>query len=276
MTQNFDNRTRAFADVVTIDAWHKAFDGGTKEVDLHADIVFGIGRVGGEVDSPVRFRLSVKRAELVVVIPSTEPLSVNREKVSRDSPEAIGTMTHVFEDTSRKGIGANISASATGSKPKFSAGVTGMIATNSAVNRKLEVTSAVRLFTVTQSKSEDGFYRWTIETQARDALEGRPWDSSEPRLTLIDNRRDRMRGLEPTVRIEVRCRREDLVIEDIELKDEKLWDTVKSSVGFRNKLAAAESYIRSQLVAMGLEVKNIEDKFGHLTIASVTAASLST
>ena len=63
MSQNFDNRKRSFADVVTIDAWHQAFDDQNSIVDLHADVVFGTARAGGETDSPVRFRLSVKRAE---------------------------------------------------------------------------------------------------------------------------------------------------------------------------------------------------------------------
>lgn len=74
MSQNADNRKRAFADVVSIDAWHDSFSEAYASVDLHADVVFGTARVGGECDSPIRFRLSVKRAEVVIVIPNTEPV----------------------------------------------------------------------------------------------------------------------------------------------------------------------------------------------------------
>ena len=42
--------------------------------DLHADVVFGVARVGGEADSPVRFRLSIKRAGIIVLIPESEPV----------------------------------------------------------------------------------------------------------------------------------------------------------------------------------------------------------
>jgi hypothetical protein len=72
MTNNFDNRKRAFADVVTIDAWHDSFSGDHAKVDLHVDVAFGTARVGGEMEAPVRFRLSAKRAEVIVIIPESE------------------------------------------------------------------------------------------------------------------------------------------------------------------------------------------------------------
>jgi hypothetical protein len=78
----------------------------------------------------------------------------------------------------------------------------------------------------------------------------------------------------PTVRVEVKCRREDLIIEDLEIKDETLWQAAKRKAGFKNRLAAAESYIREHLSKEGLEVKNIEDVFGTVTLGSVTAESV--
>jgi hypothetical protein len=44
MSRNADNRKRAFADVVTIDAWHEGFSDNRPRVDLHADVVFGTAR----------------------------------------------------------------------------------------------------------------------------------------------------------------------------------------------------------------------------------------
>jgi hypothetical protein len=93
------SRKRAFADVVTIDAWHDAFNDQTSAADLHADVVFGTARVGGETDAPVRFRLSVKRAEVVVVIPEAEPVAVDRKSVSRDAPDLQGKFTEVVEQS---------------------------------------------------------------------------------------------------------------------------------------------------------------------------------
>jgi len=94
-------------------------------------------------------------------------------------------------------------------------------------------------------------------------------------MRLTDTRRNRTKGIAPVVRLEVRCRREDLLIEDLEIKDEGLWASVKEKAGFMNRMAAAESYIRDQLTSLGLEVGNIEDKFGRLSLASVIAHSQS-
>ena len=42
----------------------------------------------------------------------------------------------------------------------------------------------------------------------------------------------------------------------------------------KNRLAAAESYIRDRLQEEGLEVRNIDDAFGELLMGSVTAEAL--
>ena len=97
MVNNSENRRRAFADVVTIDAWHESFGPEVGTADLHADVVFGVARVGGETDSPVRFRLSIKRAEIIVLIPESEPVRVDKRSVSRDSPASKGHLTQVVE-----------------------------------------------------------------------------------------------------------------------------------------------------------------------------------
>jgi hypothetical protein len=97
MRGNTDNRKRAFADVVTIDAWHNEFNDECKTADLHADVVFGTARLGGEAASQVRFRLSIKRAEIVVIVPELEPLSVAKTSVSRDAPEFQAKKTGTIE-----------------------------------------------------------------------------------------------------------------------------------------------------------------------------------
>jgi hypothetical protein len=141
-------------------------------------------------------------------------------------------------------------------------------------NRKLETSTTVDFMKVTQSKTADDHYRWTIEARRTRTLEGRPWDGvKEPRLKLIDQRKDRSKGIPPSVRVEVRCRREDLIIEDLEVKDETVWKSLKSKVGFANRLAAAESYIRERLAEEGFEISNVNDIFSELVLGSATAES---
>jgi len=272
MSKNSDNRKRAFADVVTIEAWHDEFDDGHPKADLHTDVVFGTARVGGEPESPVRFRLSVKRAEVVVIIPELEPVSVDRTSVSRDSPELEGRLTKVVEQTNQahaKGVlSASITRAGLGGGASAEAGAEASIS----ASEKLEVSATVQFVIVTQSKTAEGHYRWSIEPRATKVLKGRPWDAvKQPRLKLIDKRRDRSTGIPPTVRVEVRCRREDLHIGQLEIKDENLWETVKRRAGFHNRMAAAESYIRDRLLEEGLDVRNIGDIFGELTLGSTIA-----
>jgi hypothetical protein len=87
------NRKRIFADVVTVDAWHPTFSVASPTVDLHADVVFRVARLGAETDSPVRFRLAIKRAEVVVVIPPNEPVGILKASVAREQSIRKGTLT---------------------------------------------------------------------------------------------------------------------------------------------------------------------------------------
>ena len=84
MITNSHNRKRIFTDLVSIEAWHKEFTDKRRKVDLHADVVFMTARVGGEKESKVRFRLSLKRAEFVIVIPESEPVDVDKFSISRE------------------------------------------------------------------------------------------------------------------------------------------------------------------------------------------------
>jgi hypothetical protein len=63
------------------------------------------------------------------------------------------------------------------------------------------------------------------------------------------------------------------VIEDLAVKDEKLWESIKARAGFSNRMAAAESFIRDRLEEEGFDTKNIQDAFGELTLGTATADS---
>jgi hypothetical protein len=274
MSINPDNRRRAFADVVTVEAWHDAFGKGSSKVDLHADVVFGTARLGAEVDSPIRFRLSVKRAELLIIIPELEPVAIDARSVSRDTPRFEGSVTETVELArgANAKVGAQGALDLAGGRAFLSSEATAQVSKRK--TRKLELKSKVALMMVTQSRSPEGYYRWLVESSDGGLLDGRPWDAAkQPRLQLIDRRSNPSKGIPPTVRVEVRCRREDLMVSDLQTKDEGLWESVKSRIGHRNRIAAAISYIRNRLSEENLEVENMEDVFGQLTLGSALAQS---
>jgi hypothetical protein len=270
MATNLSNRRRAFADVVSIDAWTGDFAKGT-EVSFHADVSFGTARVGGEAESRVRFRLSVRRAEVVLIIADFEPVKVDPRTVYRGSPEPEIKVTASEErSTSANAKGEiGITLSRGGLDGKAAIGAGGQ--TTISANQKKEMASSVHSMHVKQSKNEDGYYRWEIRSTDQKALDGRPWNSSEPTAQLVDQRSKGSTSIPPSVRVEVRCRREDLIIDDLRLKDETLMSKIQGKAGYKNRNAAAISYIRNELLKEGLYVANIEDPFGQLTLGSAIA-----
>lgn len=273
MGQNQDNRKRAFSEIVSIEAWHSPFSQEGARADLHADVVFGEGRVGGELESKVRFRLRLRRADLVIVVPETEPLAIDKASVSRDnSAEISGSkVTHITRGAALSGS-ASLEAVVAASGPSLNASVASKAEFNSGAGSRVEASELVKAMKIKQSLTAEGHYRWEIKPQLLEYLDGRPWAAAtEPRLTLIDKRADRSKGIPPMVRIEIRCLREDLEISDVEIKDKAIWTKLKGGMAFENKKIAAEAYIRNRLCAEGLEFGDISDPFGQLVLAHVSA-----
>jgi hypothetical protein len=216
--------------------------------------------------------LRLKQAELVLVIPDSEPIKVDVRSVSRDAPVLLAhlqkTTASSTQSSAKARLNAKISKTGVGAAVEASASVGGE-------NRslaKLELSSETNFLRVIQSKTEKDEYRWMISPADKSYLVGRPWDaSSAPRLKLIDKRKDRSKDIPPVVSLEIRCKREDLDIREISLKDRGKWKAIKRHLGLSNKLAAAEAYIRDKLSEEGLEVKELNDSFGQLTVASVIA-----
>jgi hypothetical protein len=266
-----NNRKRALADVVSVEAWHQAFDEKNTRADLHVDVVFGTGRIGSEAASPVRFRLSLRQAEVLVIIPPTEPAKVDVASVSRDAPQIKVHATQRKKVRSTASVSGKIAAGYSNGMPLASLGL-GVAGSETIDDEtRLAITRAVGAMSVTQSRSEDGHYRWVVTPTLEDVLRGRPWDSAAPRLKIIDYRNERTVGLPPIVRVEVRCRRQDLNIEDISLKDGQKWRSIKRDTYFVNKRAAAESAIRDRLISEGLFYEDVEEIFASITIADVEA-----
>jgi hypothetical protein len=265
------NRRRALADVASLDAWRGKVDKNGR-VDLHVDVSFGVARIGGGVDEKVRFRLGVRRAELTVIIPETEPARFDRASVTRAEAPAVQVKLSETRKASRKAAaGAQLSGAigAKGAqvKGKLSASANAAIA-QEVVTKILRQSGAIL---VAHGKNGDGSYRW-IMTPAADAslLDGQPWDSAKaPRLKIIDTRRDPSKGIEPSIRVQIRCLREDLEISNIVLKDQTLWASLIQSPTHRNRVAAAEAVIRDRLLKAGLVHGAVDEPYAELCLAEV-------
>ena len=261
-----DNRQRIFADLVSIDAWHPSFEQDGSTIPLHIDASFSTARVGGETASPVRFRLSLKCAEIVVVIPPTEPVTIDRASVVREEASVIGTKELKITDSTAGHGNFNAGLSTRSGSTFAEAGVG--IDRGHSVETELKLQEQISHFHVQCSKTLEGHYRWFVRSSTAKYLTGRPWDSTVPRLTLIDQRKNRS-DIAPSVRVEIRCRKEDLLISDIETKNRKF---ISSENLAHNKKLAAEAYIRTKLQEFGLLVNALDDPFSEIILASISAA----
>jgi len=267
------NRQKGFADVVSIDAWHEKFSDETAIVDLHADVVFDTARVGGEAESQVRFRLSVKHAELVVIIPESEPFAVDKRSVARFGD--ITTMTRSFEEATEVLGGMEGDTKLAAGLTKVSASVGARIFANvkRTAKEKLKWADKRASIDVTyRYHNAENSDRWTFKPGIGAVLDGRPWDALKTSLLkLVDRRTNRKKGIAPSARLEIRCLREDLEIRDIEIKDSGLWEKLVNRDGSKNRLKAVEAYIKNQLEKAGLEAGDLSDKFAKITLAEVIA-----
>jgi hypothetical protein len=165
-----------FADVVTIDAWHPAFSADTAVVDLHADVVFRVARLGAESDSPLRFRLGLKRAEVVAIIPPNEPIRILKDGVARDQSISKGRLRRNIDTIEKEQAG--LTGIAKVSTKAVQAGLSAEGSLNYELTKKshFESEQTVRLILVTQTKDAEGNYRWELEPASGQVLEGRGWE----------------------------------------------------------------------------------------------------
>ena len=68
-------------EVVKLVAWHEDFKVERRSVSVHADAVFEQAYMGGDKNSLVTFTLSVKQAELVILVPDTEPAKISWKSI---------------------------------------------------------------------------------------------------------------------------------------------------------------------------------------------------
>lgn len=253
-----DNRKRALEDVVSVEAWHLKFAPNRRTVDLHADLTFKEGRIGAETESKVTFRLSVIRAEVVVLKPANEPCEIPQDSVFRVGHAGSADVESEWQE------GGELAATIA---PGLSA------SGRMSASKKQHVTSRnVSPFSVIHSMN-DGSHTWEIEAaqllkgvDPDGMLRGKPWDPiGRPLLKVTDIRRDPDKGIPPQLRIIVRCRREDLQIKDITYKKKPkgIWP--------RDKTVAAEQVIRQRLIGIWLDVPDdFSQDFSTITLADIS------
>jgi hypothetical protein len=248
LTAIMGNAQRTLADLVALDGWISRF-GDANTATVHADVVFRKASFGSESRDKVRFTLTLRRAEIALCLIPGEPLEVMKATVRRYVPELAGqrreTVTQMgklsgqaeFRVSTAGDAGAELAGKAEGSAERI---------------RNEEVTEAFGRFQVQHIPAQSGEYRWEVRSRTVPSLDGSPWDAAEPRFSVVRTSSRNPDGDKPTLRVEVRCRREDLEISDLEAKDAGLVDRILSRPNRDVRIAAAEQLIKRELLRSGL------------------------
>lgn len=256
-----DNNPRAFAETVSITAWRSAYDKRSGTADLFIDVVFAEGRIGEEGSSPVRFRLKLKKAEVHVVGDALGVLTFPAKSVARAAIESIKVSK---KKTIAEASERNSSAKLQFAKPQGEVGAASKRSRSigQEVSTEFETTPMKFLH-----RKTDYGYAWTIFPAQDGSLLGQPWESSERRLIVRDSEiKKRKLGEPPEPRIELRCRREDLQITDIQFKKRTtaFWASLS-----RGKQLAVEQYLKDELIRLGFECGDLSDPFAQVVLADV-------
>lgn len=261
-----NNKLRTIDKLIAIEGWIVEIKK-SQSFSLHLDVIFDEARLGGDSELDVRFRVKVKSCEVIVKIP--EKLSVDKSTVDRRHP-LQAEVTRMIEQVEESGFDGSVGASEKG------IGFLVNLFRKNKVN-STESTSErniIPVISAAHSKSEAGDYSWKLRPEIGSFLEGPAWNANEePRMTLIDERTadeifsDVSNGFSPNVTVEIHCKREDIEISGIEMKDDKDQNIFLSKKNKDIRLAAAEGYIKHALFTEGLSAGDMSDIFSSLILA---------
>lgn len=268
------NKRRTLRQLAVVNAWFDPIPEATEgRYSFHMDVAFQGERLGGGDGDPVRFRVKLKRCEVVVVLPRSEQgLVIDPRTIASSGPTMV-TLSRETNTSSTLRGSVEASGSVAGASAKASAGASGERSTTT----KASAMQTVRVLQSMQSRSAEGHPCWVItRADSQVGLEGTLWDPhSEPRFHILDRRPKPVRdqeertGLHPTVTVEIRCKREDLEITDIALTDPEKNTRLPFGNGHKKRLKAAEAFIKHQLQLERLRVGDIHEIFSELVVGDM-------
>jgi hypothetical protein len=234
--------------------------------NVHVDVVFTTGKFGGAPNDKIEFELNLKRAQIVVICGDGAKARIS--SIARESVDWVGK--EIISVSTSKNVGGGVSL-ALDTKPStpLSAKARLEAAAKAEVENKREFERSIGSFLVQHLMTDDHKPSWEVLPGNGKTLLGSPWDASDRPRIQIDFVGDAV-SKEPSVRIEVRCRGEDLDFgEGIVIKD-----SAKAGLFVRKpnrdvNRAAAEQFLKEVLRTKGLSAGGVGEKFGSITIADV-------
>lgn len=270
-----NNKYRSLGQVAVANAWFDpvATDGAPR-YRFHMDVSFREERLGGEEGDPIRFRVALLRCEVAVVLPFGEAsLVIDPRSIASDRADT--TVSRSGERVNSHS--AEGSAVAKAGPTGFTAGIEGKVNGSALTTDTIKTEGRTALLLGQRSRTEEGELSWIItRADGRGILDQVVWNAqTEPRFDLIDKRatevreREALNQLHPTIRIEIKCRSEDLKIDDIALTDPEERRLMASWAGANKRKKAAEAFIKRELLQNGLRAGNIHEPYGRLVVGDM-------
>lgn len=270
------NFKRALEEVVSINGWRVTDEADECAHDIFMDVSFHNAEMGHDTRSKVLFDLTIKEAQVALIIADGSKLKVDEHSVDRTKPKErkIHSQTKQSKGST---WGAMFSIDAMkGALGKLAFGRSGSNATNTTIEQKERQRQIS-----TQHRMIDGKHHgWILRPEfGEKQLDGSVWDAAnERRLRVIDKRTDveratdEAKGFPLELSIEVRCYEKDLIIEKIRAKPDEYGNDPLEDVKITkritdNQRAAAEAFLKKRLLDEGLAAVLSGKSFGHVRIA---------
>ena len=275
----YNNKQRALGRIAIIRAWFSPLTGlAPPRYAFQMDVSFQSDRLGGGPDDPVRFKVGLKRCQLVVVLPRAQSgLAIDHRTVEAGHSPTTVTISQRIEASSEAGGSASL-----GVGPR---GATGSLSLEAAAKRTRSVEASSEQFLPvllgTRSLSVEGHQSWNVaRIDGIHILEGLLWDANRDaaRFELVDRRpvevqeQEKRTGMHATVTVEVRCKREDLEVTEIGLTDPNQAQVMARLINRNKAMKVAEAFIKKKLQEEGLRVGNINEAYSDLVVSELVVS----
>lgn len=244
------------AELVALDPWFSSEDGNLN-LRLHVDATFGSAAFRGSSSAPVCFTLKLKAAQIVVIVPPTEPVEIVRSSVARDNDLPVVTQSLKHRRSQTAKVGTEIALDLSLRKPNAAANLTDKGSTEKATELATQLDRTGGTLAVQHGLTTEGHHRWSITPAGSAFLRGKPWEAkTAPRMTLRKRRAAKKSkdSIGATVFIEVHCDPRDLTPTNIEITNKREFAALKKQPGYRNREAAVSAAIMAQITQRGLAI----------------------
>lgn len=248
-----NNNPRNWGGAVSLEVYRGKYDTDELSANLYINVSFLTGRVSESNSSGLRFKLSIKRAEVCILKDSSGLLRVPLNDIYRP-----GSFEAQYENESlasdELSAGARLDASA--SILSFDG------ASKSSTKDKMTFSAPLDGMRVIHRRNGEE-HVYDISPLSGQTLQGNPWEPGRKILSLNATGCNKsFEPPEPTVQI--RCLREDLEITDVQYHGDAVFNFAALT---KNKKVAVEAYIKEQLALCGLHQSDLSDPYATIVIA---------